>query len=122
MDWAVVAQVLAVAISAFIAITGYRRGTKADATVAHSGMATETRAGVEQIINGLNDLAGRLQEDNQSFRDTQTRLIERINDLERDNRACFDKAQILAQQLDKIEAKRDATQRELDRMIAKYET
>lgn len=47
----------------------YRRSRKVDKVAEQSGIATETRAGTTQIIEGLNQLIDNLQEDNKAFRE-----------------------------------------------------
>ena len=46
-----------------------RRSRKVDAVAEQSGVATESRAGTAQIIDGLNQLIDNLQEDNKQFRE-----------------------------------------------------
>lgn len=106
--------------SVLIAYWGYRRSKKVDAVAAQSGVATETRAGVEQVIDALNELNDKLQADNRNFRETVQLQVKRVSDLELDNRACWEKTQLLTLRIDVLEKERDALQRTLDRLIAKY--
>lgn len=106
--------------SVLIAYWGYRRSKKVDAVAAQSGVATETRAGVEQVIDALNELNDKLQADNRNFRETVQQQVKRVSDLEQDNRACWEKTQLLTLRIDVLEKERDDLQRTLDRLIAKY--
>lgn len=57
----------------------YRRSRKVDAVSAQSGIATETRAGTAQIIEGLNQLIDNLQDDNRLFREDIKYLTLRLD-------------------------------------------
>lgn len=69
---------IAAALSAPMAILAYRRSIKVDKVAEKAGIATETRAGTAQIIEGLSMLIDNLQEDNKAFRDEVKYLTERI--------------------------------------------
>lgn len=62
-----------------IGILGYRRSKKVDAVAEQSGIATESRAGQAQVIEGLNKIIDNLQEDNQVGRDYAKYLITRLD-------------------------------------------
>jgi hypothetical protein len=68
MAWEAPIAVFSAVSGAGLGYLAYRRSVKVDATTAQSGVATENRAGVAQIIDGLNQLIDNLQEDNVSFR------------------------------------------------------
>lgn len=77
----------------------YRRARKVDQVAAQSGVATETRAGTTQIIEGLNQLIDNLQDDNRTFRED---------------------IKYLTLRLDVIIKERDHLRRELTRLQRKY--
>lgn len=65
MTWEQAFAAGSVIIAAAVAWWGHRRGQKSDEVSKQSGMATETRAGTQQIIDGLNALVDQLQESDQ---------------------------------------------------------
>jgi septal ring factor EnvC (AmiA/AmiB activator) len=84
----------------------YRRSRKVDAISAQSGVATETRAGTAQIIEGLNQLIDQLQDDNRSFREDIKSMTENIR--------------YLTARLDAREVERDQLKRRLNQLNRKY--
>lgn len=80
MDWnLIITGLVSTAAGLIVGILGHRRATKVDARSAQSGVASDHRAGTEQVIEGLNTLIDQLQEDNSSFRvdlkDLAARLV-----------------------------------------------
>lgn len=70
MSWEQVGGGLALAAPSFaLGYLAYRRSRTVDAVSAQSGVASDTRAGTAQVIDGLNKLIDNLQEDNKDFRD-----------------------------------------------------
>lgn len=67
--------------SFLLGFLGYRQSRKVDAVAAQSGMASESRAGIEQVIQGLNGVIDNLQEDNTAFRDEVRYLTGRITEI-----------------------------------------
>lgn len=63
----------------FLGLMAYIRSLRVDAVAEQSGVATETRAGTAQIIQGLNDLIDNLQTDNKVFRDDIKYLTLRLD-------------------------------------------
>lgn len=59
----------------------YRRSLKVDKVANQVGLSSETRAGTQQIILGLNDLVDNLQEDNKALREEAKYLLGRITTL-----------------------------------------
>lgn len=87
MDMDIVIQATLIGLPATIlGILAYRQSRKVDAVAEQSGVATETRAGTAQIIEGLNNLVDNLQEDNKVFRDELKYLTQTLGAvvLERD--------------------------------------
>lgn len=74
--------------SIVVAVLTYRRSTKVDSVAAQAGIATESRAGTAQIIEGLNGLIDNLQEDNVAFRDEVRYLTGRMTELIAEGDAC----------------------------------
>lgn len=100
MDWGDVTQAVAIGLPATIlGYLAYRRSRRVDAVAEQSGAVTETRAGTEQIIQGLNDLIDNLQTDNKTFRDD---------------------IRYLTLRLDTIAAERDRLKKEVARLRRKY--
>jgi hypothetical protein len=79
---------------------GYRRSKHVDAVSAKSGVATETRAGTAQVIDGLMALLDQLQEDN---RDTRSILAE-----------SRESVRMAAVRLEEVTIERDVARRERD--------
>jgi len=83
-----------------LGVLGYRRSRHVDAVSEKSGVATETRAGTAQVIDGLMALLDQVQEDN------------------RDNRIQFrevrDAVRSCAVRLAEVTAERDLARRERD--------
>lgn len=76
----VVAAALVAAIpSSALAIFGYRRSKRVDAVAEQSGMASMSAKGVDQVIEGLNKLVERLQEDNAVLRDNVRALDDKLS-------------------------------------------
>lgn len=85
--------------SFFLGYLAYRRSVRVDQISEQSGIATSTRAGTAQIIEGLNQLIDNLQDDNKNFRDD---------------------IKYLTLRLDQISNERDALKAELSRMHKMY--
>ena len=79
MDWEPVITAAPIVVAGVVAWWGYRRSIRVDAVSEKSGVATETRAGTAQIIDGLNSLVDQLQEGTASHRETIKFLTERID-------------------------------------------
>src|SRR5688572_27423201 len=95
-----VVQALLIGLPATVlGLLAYRRSRRVDAVAAQSGIATETRAGTAQIIEGLNHLIDNLQEDNAVIR------------------ADF---KYLTTRLDTVIEERDALRREVAELRRKY--
>ena len=100
MNWqATIIGVAAPVAALALGVLGYQRSRHVDRISEQSGVATDTRAGTAQIIEGLNGLIDNLQEDNKEFR--------------ADIRAC-------ALRLDTITTERDGLKRELARLRRRY--
>lgn len=65
---AIIVAVVGAVVSLAIGILGHRRSVSVDATSAQSGVASNHRAGTQQIIEGLNGLVNQLQEENERLR------------------------------------------------------
>lgn len=73
---------LAAGIPSFLlGFLAYRRSVKVDAVAAQVSVSTDSRAGTQQIIEGLNSLVENLQEDNKALRDEARYLLQRISNL-----------------------------------------
>lgn len=70
MTWEQAFTGISVLSAAAAAYWGYRRGKRSDQVSEQSGIATETRAGTQQIIDGLNALVDQYQESAATHRDT----------------------------------------------------
>lgn len=93
-------QAIVIGLPSFaLGYLAYRRSKKVDAVVEQSGIATETRAGTAQIIEGLNQLIDNLQDDNRSFRED---------------------IKYLTLRLDAISKERDELRQKLNQMMRKY--
>jgi len=79
VDWDPFITAGPVVVAGAVAWWGYRRSIRVDAVSEKSGVATETRAGTAQIIDGLNLLVDQLQEGTASHRETIRFLTERID-------------------------------------------
>lgn len=90
-------------LGATVSILGYRKSQKNDAIAAQAGVSSETRAGTEQVIEGMNKLVDQQQEDIATLR---ARLGEQ--------------AEYYTKQLDEIEKKCGLMKAELDRFRQKY--
>lgn len=66
-------------ISGAVAWWGYKRTRKSDAVSEQSGVATETRAGTQQIIDGLNTLIDQYQEGAALHKEAMHYLQERLD-------------------------------------------
>lgn len=82
-----------------LGLLAYRRSRKVDAVTEQAGVASESRAGTGQIIEGLNQLIDNLQDDNREFREELRRVIQRC---------------------DGVANERDALRREVNRLYRKY--
>lgn len=71
-----------------LGLLAYRRSRKVDAVAEQSGIVTESRAGTQQVIEGLNHIIDNLQEDNKSFRQDIRYLTERLDQRDRDHDVC----------------------------------
>ena len=70
VDAGQVIQAVVIGLPSFaLGYLAYRRSRKVDAVAEQSGVATETRAGIAQIIDGLNKLIDQQQEDLVRLRD-----------------------------------------------------
>lgn len=65
---AIIVALVGAAVSLAAGILGHRRSKSVDATSAQSGVASNHRAGTQQIIEGLNGLVNQLQEENERLR------------------------------------------------------
>lgn len=65
---AILVALIGAAVSSIAAFFGYRRSKVVDATSAQSGVASNHRAGTQQVIEGLNDLLDQFQEENGRLR------------------------------------------------------
>jgi hypothetical protein len=65
-----VAQALLIGLpSTILAYVTYKRARRVDSVAEQSGVAAESRAGTQQIIEGLNIIIDNLQEDNRQWRE-----------------------------------------------------
>lgn len=64
----IIVALVGAAVSLTIAVLGHRRSKTVDAVSAQSGVASNHRAGTQQLIEGLNDLVDQLQEENGRLR------------------------------------------------------
>lgn len=121
MDWgaALVASVVGVP-SVLVAVLGYRRSTRIDAVAAQFTAGTDSRAGIQQIIDGQNQLIDNLQTDNESLRETLRDQATRIAEAEIGVRENRERAYLLQSRFEVVERERDELQRALDRMIAEH--
>lgn len=72
-------QIGSLVIALAVAWWGYKRGSKSDAVAGQLGMASETRAGTQQIMDGLNALIDQLQEGAATHKDTVAYLQARLD-------------------------------------------
>jgi len=79
VNWDTVITVAPIVVAGAVAWWGYRRSIRVDAVSEKSGVATETRAGTQQIIDGLNTLIDQLQEGALAHRETITFLTSRLD-------------------------------------------
>lgn len=117
----VIVGLFSVVVSGLLGYFAYRRSVKVDATAAQAGEQTESRAGIEQVIDALNDLNNNLQADNRVLRQTLQNQLTRFDALEADNKECEKKTKHLANRLDAVEMERNILQHTLDRLITKYQ-
>lgn len=125
MDIHPVIQAILIGLPATIlGILAYRRSRKVDAVAEQSGVATETRAGIAQIIQGLNDMIENLQEDNQVFRAEGKDWAVRIKNLDMDFatrlRDLTVRLDAISQERDEFRRERDECRREVARLFRKY--
>lgn len=67
--------------STILGVLVYLQSKKVDAVAEQSGIVTQSRAGTEQIIEGLNKLVNNLQADNKALREDVVYLNLRIDRL-----------------------------------------
>lgn len=80
MGWDDVFKTLIIGIPSFLlGYLAYKRSKKVDKVTEQSGAITETRAGTQQVIEGLNSLLDNLQEDNTSFRADVRYLTDKLD-------------------------------------------
>lgn len=103
MSWANAVGFAAPVVALVVAYLGYRRSRRVDAVTEQSGVATETRAGTQQIIEGLNRLIDQVQDDNTGFRD--------------DLKQCAARVEAIGVRLEKVTAERDELRKDLARMV-----
>lgn len=97
---------IALLVAAAATILGYRRARTVDAVSAQSGIVTESRMGVGQVIESMNILLDQLQEDNREFR-------EGAHDFKLALRECADRLAVVTAERDQAKLERDGALREL---------
>lgn len=103
-----------------IAILAYRRSVKVDRAAAQVGAAGESRAGTEQVIEGLNKLVDQLQEGADTNRADMRGLNDRLTALIAENDTVHANVRWLTDRLAAVVVENDALKVELANCRRRY--